>query len=208
MFYVRKKRRIFVIILVVVLIMAGGYILGLYIGNRQFADRSDGPRGGTGYQTMQAERTKAGDTDIDIDGKNEKSGVATTKDTLLVFRKYYRGCKETKVEERKVMGHEIGFDREGLKLAHPLWSIGGFSPSRVILNMEVDGYCPEHFLVKDKDGMIAIYTPSESGDEDILFEETDIPTFILPDEIKDEILRGLVVDSTEELEHFMENFES
>jgi hypothetical protein len=39
-----------------------------------------------------------------------------------------------------------------------------FSPSRVLLTKELDGSCPDHYLIKEKDGYVAVFQSIENGE--------------------------------------------
>ena len=199
----KKKYTIFAILIMMAMI-SGGYILGTRIGQDSLDESLKKTGEEPGYQTMQA----TGQDDKEIVGHEVPAVEVTTQDTLLVFERYYTSCNDKRVEERKAEGYEVGLSRQDIRLKFPEWDIYEFSTEKVILTKEIHDYCTGHFILKDRDGMVVIYMPSEEGDEYKGFEETQVPTEILPPDVQDEIQRGLVMDSLEDVEHFMENLES
>ena len=131
-----------------------------------------------------------------------------TKDTQLVFEKRYISCGHKRVEERQARDNEIGLSLQSIALRFPEWSIADYTTERIVFTKEVNDFCPGHFVLKDRDGVVVIYMPSEAGDEYKSVEETQISTDALPPDVQSEIRKGLILDTLEDVEHFMENLES
>ncbi|HZJ83146.1 MAG TPA: hypothetical protein VFD57_04975 [Clostridia bacterium] len=198
-----KKKNIAFFVLVMFMMIAGGYYLGVYIGNNGFEDNINKSKEEPGYQAMQSESKGEEET---IEGRKMIS--LTDEDTLLVFQKNYILCNHQRTEERKAENVEIGLRRQDFAMNFPEWNIYEFSQNKVILTKEIDDYCPGHFILRDEGGKLVIYMPSEQGEQYKSIENTGILTEMLPHDVQEDVRRGLIMDSLEEVEHFMENWES
>ncbi|NLI60747.1 MAG: hypothetical protein GX375_04870 [Clostridiales bacterium] len=204
MFYNDRKKKTLLAIVVLITMMTSGYLAGTWIGRRRLDGDQKQKNEESGYETMQlAERINK-----EIASQEIARAELTTQDTLFVFQKNYSLCKDTRVEERKAKDDEVGLSRQSIELKFPEWGIYEFSTEKVTLTKEIDDYCPGHFVLKEKEGMVVIYMPSEPGYEYTSIEETHIPINKLPPDVQEEIRGGMVIDSLEEVEYFMENLES
>lgn len=204
MFFSNKIKKYILVIIILMAMMVGGYALGARIGKSSLEGDVKKHGEEQGYQTMQS----TGKDSKEIEGREIPDIEVTTENTLLVFERYYTACRDKRVEERRADGYEAGLSQQDIWLKFPGWDIYEFTAEKVVFTKDIEGYCPGHFILKDKDGMVVIYMPSEDGYEYKSIEETRIPTEMLPPDIQDEIRRGLVMDSIEDVEHFMENLES
>jgi hypothetical protein len=185
-------------------LMVGGYFLGTLIGNQVLGYNVGKQDEEPGYQVI---RTVNRDN-LDKPDYQVPTIEVITRDTKLVFEKVYIGCGHKRVEERRARENEIGLSIQSIALRFPEWSIADYTTERIVFTKEVNDFCPGHFLLKDRDGVVVIYMPSEEGDEYKGVEETQISTDSLPPDLQSEIRKGLILDTLEDVEHFMENLES
>ena len=71
---------------------------------------------------------------------------------------------------------------------------------------EYDTECGEHYIVRNKDGKIAIYRINENNEEE-LYEETEIAIDYLTETDKVNIQNGIRVNGNENLNQLIEDFE-
>lgn len=204
MFYKGRKKGYVILIFVLATLMVGGYFLGTLIGNQVLGYNVGKQDEEPGYQVI---RTVNRDN-LDKPDYQVPTIEVITRDTKLVFEKVYIGCGHKRVEERRARENEIGLSIQSIALRFPEWSIADYTTERIIFTKEVNDFCPGHFLLKDRDGVVVIYMPSEEGDEYKGVEETQISTDSLPPDLQSEIRKGLILDTLEDVEHFMENLES
>ena len=81
-----------------------------------------------------------------------------------------------------------------------------FSPTQITLYREYDTECGEHYIVRNKDGKIAIYRINENNEEE-LYEETEIAIDYLTETDKVNIQNGIRVNGNENLNQLIEDFE-
>ena len=199
-----NKNRYIIAILLVLTMMAGGYVLGMHFGQQQLKDNLKNNNEEQGFETMQTTRK----SEREIIGQEISAINVTTENTQLIFETNYTSCNDQIIEERKVESNEIGLKRQDIKAKFPDWNVSEFSSIRVILTKELNDYCPNHFVLKDRDGMVVIYMPSEVEDKERNIQQTQISINKLPPDVQDEIRKGLVMDSLEEVEYFLESLDS
>lgn len=62
---------------------------------------------------------------------------------------------------------------------------------------EFENECGEHYILKEKDGKIAIYL--KVGDEEQFVEDTNVSVEFLPDEDKNKLKEGIAANGRAEL---------
>ncbi len=132
--------------------------------------------------------------------------VQTTPNTLYVFQTYYKQCKHTTEETVTLPQEEINKTEEVLQEKYRDWAIKEFTPSKVIFEQEQEGICEEHYLIKDDNGYVAIYTIDILG-QAILKEKTEIVTDYLPEADKKLLKEGIQVIGKEKLNATLEDYE-
>jgi len=141
-------------------------------------------------------------------GDEAREVSKTGPDSVLVFKRYYTRCKHTVKEEKDMDNGDIGKTGKQMKRAFPEWELAKFTPEKVTFRKNIDGYCPNHYVIKAKEGYLVIYRPKKDTGKLEAVEESNIPYQWLSPEMKEQVDKGLAVDSREEVERLMENLES
>ncbi|NLJ41216.1 MAG: hypothetical protein GX352_06380 [Clostridiales bacterium] len=199
MFYRSRKKNLFFVITLIVIMILSGYTVGRFVGKNNIKDNA----GNLGYRTISAEDS----ADREVGGRDIPF-ITITPDTRLIFEKEYLRCGDSRVEERRAEPYEIGLSRQEMTLRFPEWYIKEYSMEKVVLVKEIDDYCSNHFILKERDGRVVVYMPSEYEDEYRSITETGIIIGVLPSDMQEDIHKGLVLDSLEDIETFIENFDS
>lgn len=113
--------------------------------------------------------------------KNEEIAVNTSEEKIsvnTVIKKitYYNNCNhniELIIKDKKKY---INMTKEMLQKEFPDWEIREFNSDNVILYKEEDDFCNEHFLVKDEEGYVTVYTIDNNENILELLDKTDIST--------------------------------
>ena len=71
---------------------------------------------------------------------------------------------------------------------------------------EEEGFCNEHYILKEEQGVIAVYKVDKQGEE-TLYETTGISVEYLTESDKLELKDGIKVYGKEELNSMLENYE-
>ena len=130
--------------------------------------------------------------------------------TFVEKRMYYNQCKHsitnvstaeddivnmTEEQFRKYMGENYS----NIKIL-------SFSVKEIVLREERNHLCPNHYIIGESDGKIAIYGIDERGDKYLtrVFKDYSISLLKEVDQLR--LKAGIVVDSEEELSDVLENF--
>ncbi|MTI66053.1 MAG: hypothetical protein FH753_05560 [Firmicutes bacterium] len=131
--------------------------------------------------------------------------------TLIEYVIYYKECGHTTTEIEKATKNIINLNKEEYtKYANKKYKnyeIVKFKQDEVILKINKDHLCPEHFIISIKDGKIAVYGIDDNGEEKIL-KIIDQPIELLKKIDQEKLNRGIRVDSEEELNSILQDFTS
>ena len=109
---------------------------------------------------------------IETNVQEEKISLNTVIKQII----YYNNCNHQ--VENKISNIEkyVNMNRERFQKEFPGWEIKEFNKNNVILYKEEEDFCNEHFLVKDEDGYITIYTINNEEQILEILDKTDIAT--------------------------------
>ena len=97
-----------------------------------------------------------------------------------------------------------GWDREKIQQAYSDWQMTEFSADRVVFNRNIEGDSPQHYILKENDGYVAVYY----RDSGILKETTSTPVASLSDEDKKLFQEGLEIEGETNLIKYIEGLET
>ena len=129
-----------------------------------------------------------------------------TLHTRLILRKYYEECGHSINEYVETPVELINMTKEELEEEYKDWNVYIFSEEEVIMIKSVNGFCNEHYSLKDLDGYVAIYKVDKNGNE-TLQEKTSISTRYLTQTDKSHLESGIKIYGTENLNKYIEDFE-
>lgn len=124
----------------------------------------------------------------------------------FTVRTYYKGCGHITSQYNNIPDELVNKTEEELKEMHPEYLIETFKSNEVVVYIEKEGKCGEHYLVKDLNGTVVIYERLSDGTERLI-EETGISTDYLPETDKIQIQEGIEVNGKQELNQLIENYE-
>lgn len=127
--------------------------------------------------------------------------------TEIIEQVYYNECNHMIETTIKDTTSYVNLTKERLQLKYPKWQIKEFNKDKVVLYMEEDDFCNEHFLVKDVDGYVTIYTLNNSGNILEILKTTDIATDYLTSTDKASLEKGITVYTKQNLNKLIEDFE-
>ena len=125
---------------------------------------------------------------------------------VIYFKTYYTECKHTTTETVDIPEELVNKTREEVAEKYKDWDIGEFTNQEITLYCEQQDICPEHYVIREKDGYIAIYQIGENGTE-TLKEMTGIVTNYLPETDILRLEEGIKVVGKEELNATIEDYE-
>lgn len=130
----------------------------------------------------------------------------TSPNTILIFKTLYKQCNHEITQRNNIPDNLVNLNKEDISKEYKEWNIDDFSISEITFSREDDGICDEHYILKDKDGYIAIYTIDKYGKE-TLKELTQIITSYLPEEDLKQLQKGIKVIGNEKLNATIEDYE-
>ncbi len=130
----------------------------------------------------------------------------TSPNCSLTTKTYYRKCGHTKSEYSNLPSDFVNLTKDEIQEKYQEYEIEDFATNAIILYQQKEGDCGEHYMVKDKDGMVTVYQVLEDGSEEEL-ETTGITTEYLPETDKINMKNGIQVNGKQELNQLIEDFE-
>lgn len=201
LFYQKHKRTIILFSGLILLLFIIGFSYG-YI-TRVFEKR---PPEETANPAEEAQNQVQNETGQTVETLREVSKTGTN--SVLVFERFYIHCQHTIVDEMPMNTRYVGKTGEDLSLSFPAWELVEFTPERVVFTTNIEGYCPNHYIIKEEGGYLVVYKPIKETGELYPVEDTNIPYDWLDAELQEQVDVGLVVDTLEDVEYLMENWES
>ena len=124
----------------------------------------------------------------------------------MIMKTLYEKCSHMKKEELEVPKELVNLTRDEIKEKYPDWEIEDFSVDKVILKKNVDGYCGEHYILKENNGYIVVYTIDENNNEK-KYLSTEIAVVYLPETDQVNLKKGIIVYSKKDLIELLQDFE-
>lgn len=130
----------------------------------------------------------------------------TSPNCSLTTKTYYKKCGHTKSEYTNLSQDLVNLTEGEIQEKYKEYKIESFASNEVILYQEKEGECGEHYMVKDKEGMVTIYQILEDGSQKEL-ETTGISIEYLPETDKTNMKNGIQVNGRQKLNQLIEDFE-
>ena len=124
----------------------------------------------------------------------------------MILKKYYTKCNHTIEEEIELPEELVNKNISEVKEEYSDWEIEEFSEEKVVLIKNYEEQCGQHYVLRDNDGIIAVYQINSEGKETLL-DETEIATEYLAESDLVNIKEGIKVNGIEELNKLLEDFE-
>jgi hypothetical protein len=141
---------------------------------------------------------------------NQDSKIKITANTEIVQKIIYLKCNEEEVLRTKPADNLVGLNYYQVQKIYQGWTIDKFDSLGVEMTLKVDSYCREHannMFIGIKDGYVAVFY-GKPGPKAIVKEVTTIAVNkIMPQDVE-ELKRGMVVQSREELLRTLEGMQS
>lgn len=130
--------------------------------------------------------------------------------TFVEKKTYYKKCEHSITNLENAKEETINMTekqyRKYMKENYPNIKIISFSPREIVLREERNHLCPNHYIIGQADGKIAIYRIDEKGEKYLDKVFNDYPISLLKEVDQERLKDGIIVDSEEELSDVLENF--
>lgn len=180
-----------------------GFLTGLYLYKINTIDTKEVKEIA---QTVEDESTAIEQLSNKTVVETNKIEEKTSPNCIITLKVYYEKCKHLIETRKNIEEAEVNLTEEELKQKFTEWEIQKFTPNEMVLYKENNDFCNEHFLLKEKDGYIAIYKLDEN-DNSKSFQPTEISTDYLAEEDLERIKNGIKVYTQKELNKTLEDFE-
>lgn len=124
----------------------------------------------------------------------------------FIIQKKYKECGHIVKEFVELPKEVVNTTQEEIDEKYPEFIVESFSAMEVVLYKEEAGYCKEHYLLKEKDGKIAIYRIDENESQSLL-QTTEISIEYLPETDAINIKSGIKLYGKEALNAALEDYE-
>lgn len=125
---------------------------------------------------------------------------------FITYKIKYKKCGHETTEYREIPKELVNLTKAELQEKYDDWKIEEFSDTNIILKKESRDSCDEHFILKDKNGIVTVFKTDENGEERE-YEITDISTEYLTDTDKINMKNGIEVNGVQNLNQLIEDFE-
>lgn len=200
-------------LLIIVFIV--GLSVGLYTGTNSIENRNLSQNNNGNVEPIQDVVIKK------VQGKNEEENnsgeekiveVVRTEEKIspyakLVIKKKFSKCNHTTVSIVDVPKELVNLPRKDLEEKYSGWEIEKFSSDEVILYREIAANCEDHFVLKEKDGNIAVYNETDE-DKMNLVEILSVNLDLLSEEDKNNLQEGIKIYGKDELNSLIEDYTS
>lgn len=199
-----KKNRIIILICCIVFIIIGIITTIFYSKKKLFIISKTATDFNEKNQSNILEEKNGSSENTIITSAQEKR---VSPNARICFEIHYQKCNHVMSKEEKVASSIVNLTEEELKKIYKDWKIEEYSSNYIRMSKSVSGQCEEHYLIKEDNNHIAIYRIGADGNC-VLINVTDINTQYLPEIDKKELLNGIKINGIEELNSFIENFET
>ncbi len=137
--------------------------------------------------------------------ETSSEGEKISPNCSIIFKRYYKDCGHTIEQYASIPTELVNKTQEDLQQQYEGWTIEQFSRNQIVLYRDFDSECGEHYILKEKDGKVAVYL--KTGDIEELVEETDIATEFLTETDRIELQNGIEANGRAELNQLIEDYE-
>ncbi|MCF6465906.1 BofC C-terminal domain-containing protein [Clostridium sp. Cult2] len=165
-----------------------------------------------GYKMMSPNNNKEpliiSDDPLDLEIIKEDERISPN--VYIEKKTYYKTCNHniTKLNEldNQIVNMTENQYRDYMEENFPNVKIISFSINRIVLREERNHICPNHYIIGESEGKIAIYGIDEDGEKVLDRVFKDYPISLLKKIDQEKLIEGIRVDSEEELSDVLENF--
>ncbi len=194
-------KKVYIIIMVIALLLLLGISFAIFTNNKD----------NTLDSNMIEDKQLAEEQDINNNVVNIVETSSAENDNILpsasiIKKTYYKGCDHIIKEIEDVDIELVNKNEKEIKEKYPNWDLQGYSREEIVLYKEEEGFCNEHYVLKEHNGVIAIYTVNENGKE-TLKNDTEIQTQYLPEIDIENLRKGIYLIGKEALNSALEDYE-
>lgn len=133
-----------------------------------------------------------------------------TPNTFIEIRVHYSQCNHNIIKLNEKDNNIVNMTEEEykayLKENYPNVRLISFSSREIRLEENRNHLCPNHYIIGEHDGKVAIFKIDENGEKYLDKVFIDYPLSLLKEIDQEKLRDGIIVDTEEELSDVLENF--
>jgi hypothetical protein len=139
-----------------------------------------------------------------------KEDIRISPNTFIEERIHHTACDHVITKVNAATEEFVNMNKDEivdyLEENYPNKKLISFSSSKITLGITKNHLCENHYIVGEKDDLIAIFKVNENGERVLENVLIDHPISILMEIDQQKLIEGIVVDSEDELSEVLENF--
>ena len=124
----------------------------------------------------------------------------------VIEKRYYKSCDHLIREVKDIPKDLVNGSEKDVENYYAGWKIEKCSEKEIVIYKEFKNMCEEHYIIKEHNGVLGIYTKNEEGIQEWQ-EDTEIEVQYLPEKDIEEFKIGIEVVGKAELYNFLEDYE-
>lgn len=160
----------------------------------------------------------AGNNDSSKSGEDEDSGdgdfveasvneIKISPYAKMIIKKKFTKCNHTTVNIVDIPKEIINLTESELAKKYEGWDIEKFSTDEIILSRKIEANCEDHYVLKEKDGYIAVYNDLTDNRLNLI-EVLNVDTKLLGEEDRNKLKEGIKVYGKDNLSSLIEDYNS
>ena len=198
-----KKEYIIGIIATIIIVLLSIFAIIFYINKNYTSDLETETKTKLAERMLEENKEESYNVDMVSTSSTQEK---TSPMAIFIFKTKYNDCNHTIVNRLEIPKEFVNKTEEEIKKEYNDWKVEQFSSNEVVFFCEKSGICEEHYILRDKDGYLAIYTVDSYGNE-TLKNMTQIVTAYLPETDIMRLKEGIKVVGKEELNATLEDYE-
>jgi hypothetical protein len=192
-----KKFALFLILASTLVISSfAGYFTGLSYADKTIKSNFDTSPVSVAAETLEIEETPS------------KVLIGPTTE-IVKKHKYVKGLEFVKEFKEKPSSEILGMDMVSAKEHYNSkgYTVIEFTSDKVIVSKDIDSWPPECYIVKGENNTITIYRSDTEGNLTKI-QDAEATLDILPTQDREEVLKGKIYETMEEVETLLEEYSS
>ncbi len=195
-------RKFWIIIIIVVVLLALGGGLGIYIYYLNNTTDKNSVKAKELADELKNTLVEEEQNTVSTSSNN----VKISPNSIIIKNTYYKICNHEIRQIQNTPEELINKEQKDIEQYYKGWQVKKYSPTEIILYIEKEEYCNKHYVLRENNGVIGIYTIDQNNKE-TLKENTQIQTKYLPEIDLINLKKGIYVVGEEELNSALEDFE-
>lgn len=194
-------RKFWIIMIIIVVLLALGGSIGIYIYNLKNTSNKNSVKAKELADELKKTLVEEQNT-VSTSSKN----IKISHNSIVVKNTLYKICNHEIRQTEAIPVELVNKEEKDIQQYYKDWEIKKYSPTEVVLYREKDEYCDKHYVLRENNGVIAIYKIDDNNKE-TLRENTQIQTKYLPEIDLIKLKSGIYAIGEEELNSILEDFE-